>query len=354
MDWPVAQVTDGSLVPGSGSSPVAIAVFLLVALAATAVLFFLAGRLARLGYRRAEPVATRLDTFSPLGFPTGLWGKSVVVVVGALLVGSAIYLGLLGAVDVYRSDGDVLDDGGPERIEKIPLENDAVVRNASGADVDGQDTDGDGLPDAWERAGETPDGVPLPGADPRHKDLYVQVNHGIGSAPLTDEERADLERIWAELPVENPDGGSGITLHLVDEAPRGGALDVVGQVDEREGGPTRYYTDDLVGDRRCVYHQVVVGRVTVDGTVVLASTPGHGVVVDGRSRTGLGGSASWRVYAITHGLLHNVVGERPDGRVHTGRGWLSTPLDPDDDHLTAPAASLLSERGFRARAACAE
>jgi hypothetical protein len=75
--------------------------------------------------------------------------------------------------------------------------------------------------------------------------------------------------------------------------------------------------------------------------------------VDGRSRTGLGGSASWRVYAVTHGLLHNVVGERPDGRVHTGRGWLSEPLAPDDDYLTRPAANLLSDRGFRARATCA-
>ncbi len=89
------------------------------------------------------------------------------------------------------------------------------------------DSDGDGLLDTWET-----NGIPysdgggdeqhymLPGADPMHKDLYIEIDSmfGLGFAPAA---QADVIAAFANAPndlVDNPDGLDGITLHLlVDE-----------------------------------------------------------------------------------------------------------------------------------------
>jgi len=92
------------------------------------------------------------------------------------------------------------------------------------------DTDGDDLPDDWESNGipyvdgnDVPQRYPLVvngvQADPRHKDLFVEIDamNGPGLAPTP----ADLNRVklaFAAAPaalVSNPDGLPGITLHLV-------------------------------------------------------------------------------------------------------------------------------------------
>jgi len=350
----VAQVTGESLVPGPESSPVFVVAFLVGALVATVLLFFVVARLARFGYRRAGPVTGWFDQYLPIPFPTGMWGRSVVVVVSALVLGAALFLALQGAVDVHRNGGiDFGGSGGTEAVDELAMADDAVLvdRNASGTDGrPSPDADGDRLVDDWERAGETPGGAALPGASPEHRDVYVQINYGVGAEPLTDEERAALKRVWAEMPVENPDGETGVRLHIDDDPPKGGELDVAGQVAERRGGTERYYTEDLVGERRCVYHQVTLGRIATGETTVLAAAPGYGVVVDAGPRTGFGGSASWRVYAVTHGLLHNVLGPRPNGAVHTQEGWLAAPLGPEDDHTAGVTADVLSTRGFRGSA----
>lgn len=341
------QIRPNSLVPGPESGAVAIVVFLVVAFVATVVLFLVVARLARFGYRHAEPVTAWLDQYLPLPVPTGMWGRTLVVLVAAAVVGSAVYLGLVGAVGVIRSGGEDLPvGGGPQRVDALALEGDAVEFAGNDTDRPAQDTDGDGLPDAWERAGETPDGVPLPGADPQHKDLYVQVNYGTTAQELRPEERRALERAWADLPVRNPDGERGVRLHIDDDAPRGGDLDVVAQVTDRETAPTRYYTREHLGDRQCAYHQVTFGDVATGNTTLVAATPGYGVVVDTSPRTRFDGNGSWRTYAVTHGLLHNVLGVRDNGRVHTSGGWLDTPLGPEDDSLPEIAANILSDQGF--------
>lgn len=88
------------------------------------------------------------------------------------------------------------------------------------------DTDSDGLPDCWETSGidNNADGVidlslnqsPF-NADPRHKDIFVEIDYMEGSHshhPRADALSAVVEA-FARAPVANPDGQAGIRLHLL-------------------------------------------------------------------------------------------------------------------------------------------
>lgn len=111
-----------------------------------------------------------------------------------------------------------------------------------------KDADSDGLYDIWETKGYDADGdgkidvdLPAMGADPEHKDLFVEVGwmvpngskrcllfwcYGAGEAPHTPSREA-LERVvdaFAASPMTNPDGENGIDVHFDAGAytPRGG------------------------------------------------------------------------------------------------------------------------------------
>ncbi|MCW1248784.1 hypothetical protein ODZ83_00975 [Acaricomes phytoseiuli] len=106
------------------------------------------------------------------------------------------------------------------------------------------DTDGDGLPDVWETQGYDADGngvidvdLPAMGADPRRKDLFVEMEYMQGRLPSA----AALDRmrkVFAPAPVSNPDGTSGITLHLDAGSASGTTYDL-------GGGNQVPYDDDL-------------------------------------------------------------------------------------------------------------
>ncbi len=218
--------------------------------------------------------------------------------------------------------------------------------------ADGPDSAGDRLPDAWEQDGETPDGVVLPASDPDRMSLHVRIVYGERMEPLSDEERNDLERIWADLPVENPDGTTGIDLHVED----GGELDErvrLTDPEDRYDVAETYYSPEQMGDAHCVYHLVVLGEVDVNGHAGYANAPGRFSVVDGRYTDNHGGTVSYRVRTITHELLHNVVGTVPeeargDDDLHTETGWLAHGIDDyaDHEHLPEPVADDLSQHGF--------
>ena len=103
------------------------------------------------------------------------------------------------------------------------------------------DADGDGLLDSWERNGYDADGngtvdVTLPGASPQRKDLYLELdcvvddrnaNGSLGD--LVDHSHCPLQNVvsdvitgFASAPVVNPDGTTGVQLH-VDTGPLYGA-----------------------------------------------------------------------------------------------------------------------------------
>jgi len=84
------------------------------------------------------------------------------------------------------------------------------------------DTDGDGLPNEWETNGVTIDGafidLPAMGANPLHKDIFVHVDWMAPSAGRHFEPDPRALRTvidsFAAAPVSNPDGRTGIELHL--------------------------------------------------------------------------------------------------------------------------------------------
>ena len=84
------------------------------------------------------------------------------------------------------------------------------------------DTDGDGLLDTWESAGLTVGGVfvdlPAMGADPMHKDIFVEIDNmgassGHDHAPAPNAIQMIVDAFNA-APVSNPDGNTGIHLHV--------------------------------------------------------------------------------------------------------------------------------------------
>lgn len=96
------------------------------------------------------------------------------------------------------------------------------VEPSFATDPDDPDTDGDGLLDGWEVNGVDVDFdgiVDLPlaqapySADPRHKDVFVEIDWATGSQPEP-QALARVEQAFAQAPVTNPDGTTGIRLHL--------------------------------------------------------------------------------------------------------------------------------------------
>jgi hypothetical protein len=85
------------------------------------------------------------------------------------------------------------------------------------------DTDGDSLPDDWEQNGVTIDGefidLPAMGADPMHKDIFVHADW-MAPNPTGVDFKPELTAIkmvmdaFATAPVDNPDGETGINLHV--------------------------------------------------------------------------------------------------------------------------------------------
>jgi hypothetical protein len=125
--------------------------------------------------------------------------------------------------DRVRSDDGVADDvrcgDGNDRARP-----DAFDTVNADCELRGTDRDGDGLEDDWEEHGYDADGngtpevdLPAMGADPDHKDVFLEVDfmapHRIQQAAVD-----SVVRAFAAAPVSNPDGVTGIELH-VDNGP---------------------------------------------------------------------------------------------------------------------------------------
>lgn len=223
------------------------------------------------------------------------------------------------------------------------------------------DSDGDRLPDNWKECNAAPDGVELPGGEPGRMTVYLQIQYADGIEPLSEDEKRFVERSWAEMAIQNPDGTSGVDLHVDDTPPHGGPVDESISLDgsiadlEAQSAELRgeYYTQEWMGERRGIYHQVLLVEMPSDHAAGIGNTPGMFAVVDGRYQSGEDG-ATPRARLLTHELLHNVVGEiepefrTGDSATHTDEGWLSPGVadDPDQEFLPERIARQIEHDGF--------
>ncbi|MBI4605094.1 MAG: hypothetical protein HY721_24285 [Planctomycetes bacterium] len=136
-------------------------------------------------------------------------------------------------LDVFASDG--VEMAGWSLLSDVRGISSSGIMTANGDRggwiVKGQsDRDGDGLYDHWETAGIdfNRDGTVdllLPDADPDHKDVYLEVDYMDcllgGCAPLDGHNHLPardvieaVAKAFDEAPVENPDGVTGIHLHV--------------------------------------------------------------------------------------------------------------------------------------------
>jgi len=221
------------------------------------------------------------------------------------------------------------------------------------------DTDGDGIPDGAEYHNQTASGVPIPNADPLHKDVYVNVNYAEGLPHLTGSEKASLRRVWAAMNVSNPDGTTGIRLHLNDSKPYGGGVSkhiVVHDFSRARFNQLRdhYQNSSVMGPRPCVYHEALFVEASDSQAAGQATEGGFMVVAAGNAKyeQKFGGAVSFRVHIVTHELLHNIVGVVPVGsrgssKFHSQQGWLaevspsmSTSLRSDEELSPGVARKL--------------
>jgi hypothetical protein len=150
------------------------------------------------------------------------------------------------------------------------------------------------------------------------------------------------------MPVRNPDGTTGVDLHLTQ---RDTARTYrVGTDDRRErllGAYRRHLTDR----EQCAAHLVVLGDVSTNSSGY-GDAPGYVSVVDGDDTRRYGTDYSLRTTTIVHELLHNVVGTLPDGSTHAKEGWLDgdTERHGSEFHASSATVRVLNDEGFETSA----
>jgi len=125
----------------------------------------------------------------------------------------------------YATVWTILDNQTPGRTLRVSVKNlDGEVSNVLtyriAANMDELDSDGDGLPDIWEKNGYDADGdgvvdvdLPTLGATPLRKDLFIEVDW-MSEAPPNNAIWAAMEDSFTNAPILNSDGSQGIAIHI--------------------------------------------------------------------------------------------------------------------------------------------
>ncbi len=116
-------------------------------------------------------------------------------------------------LDILLPSGQRIVEEGAIEAEEGAVERESFVIDTS---VECADRDHDGLCDSWEEVGIDVDDdgevdLELQSAHPLRKDIYVEVDWMPGAEPFPLE---PVVQAFARAPVENPDGTTGITLHI--------------------------------------------------------------------------------------------------------------------------------------------
>lgn len=234
-----------------------------------------------------------------------------------------------------------------KRETDTPTETPTVT--ATEARIPEGDADQDGLSNRAELRNETDGGYPLPSANPYQKDLYLRIYYEQGTDGLTAEEIRDLESIWASMPVSNPNGNRGIALHVQQE-PINTSLKTAITEAGMDRLEQRVYEKHVANTPAActVYVTALVNKTGSTDYSGRGAAPGYLNIVARGDTEAYDTEYTVRTTSLTHELLHNTVGELPNGEIHTQNGWLRGTADVhgSDFYLSNRTASQLSERGF--------
>lgn len=184
------------------------------------------------------------------------------------------------------------------------------------------DTDGDSLPDSWETNGYDANGdgvvdvdLPAMGANPNKKDLFVEMDYMSGLLAST----AALDRIvqvFASAPVSNPDGSTGIKIHLDAGAARGTAYNLGGGNEvtyDADLNPSATETNavkaaNFASVRTAVFHYMIWGD-SYDGGCSSGQAfniPNDTFIVTVGPKCGWNATDDTNAGTFTHELGHNL------------------------------------------------
>lgn len=184
------------------------------------------------------------------------------------------------------------------------------------------DTDGDSLPDTWETNGYDANGdgvidvnLPAMGATPNHKDLFVEMDYMSGRLAST----AALDRIvqvFATAPVSNPDGSTGVRIHLDAGSARGTAYNLGGgnQVTyDADLNPSASQTNaikaaNFASVRKAVFHYMIWGD-SYDGGCSSGQAfniPNDTFIVTVGPKCSWNATDNYNVGTFVHELGHNI------------------------------------------------
>ncbi|MDM8527530.1 PKD domain-containing protein [Anaerolineales bacterium HSG24] len=206
-----------------------------------------------------------------------------------------------------------------------------------------RDTDGDALPDVWETEGYDHDGdgtidvnLPAMGADPNRKDIFVEIDYMVEPGGLRHEPKSEainkVVSAFANAPVSNPDGSTGISLHVdygekaVMNPQTGATWDNLSRADElpfktylqptgskwdwsgfNQYRDTQHYFDAA---RSPIFHYTIfahkLGADRSGGTSGIASRPGDRLVVSFGGWNSLVGTVNEQAGTFMHELGHNL------------------------------------------------
>jgi hypothetical protein len=158
------------------------------------------------------------------------------------------------------------------------------------------DSDGDGLYDSWERDGidVNDDGMvdldlPSMGADPDHKDIFVEVDLASGK-DFPEMAKLKLYSAFTHAPVGNPNGINGITLHIDEDENNLNvseymAFDVNGWAPEFDTLKSSHFgtpsershinQEHILEAKKSAFRYCIFARNSVDGTTGRAERPGN-------------------------------------------------------------------------------
>lgn len=192
---------------------------------------------------------------------------------------------------------------------------------APAANAYNPDIDGDGIPNTWEMKGYDADGdgkidvnYPAMGANPLKKDLFVEMDY-MPDLLASEEELDRITEIYAKLPIRNPNGTTGINIHLDAGSARsakynlGGGNEVAHE--QLDSGLQRWReirTKNMDPNRESVFHYMIWGDSYGDrGSSGQGWVGGRGFIVTvGPRFWGKSATPDVRVATFVHELGHNL------------------------------------------------